>query len=60
MAEKSNSGDAAIKSVTRRKTLNKRQPSRNQVRKRRDWIIVDSWRGNISKKSPSFRVASST
>ena len=31
MAKKSDSGDAAIKSVTRRKTLNKRQPSRNQV-----------------------------
>ena len=45
MAMKRNSGDAAIKSVTRRKTLNKRQPSRNQVRKNRDWIIVDSWRG---------------
>ena len=45
MAKKRNSGDAAIKSVTRRKTLNKRQPSRNQVRKNRDWIIVDSWRG---------------
>ena len=42
MAMKSNSGDAAIKSVTRRKTLNKRQPSRNQVRKNRDLIIVDS------------------
>ena len=41
MAMKRNSGDAAIKSVTRRKTLNKRQPSRNQVRKNRDWIIVD-------------------
>ena len=47
MAMKSNSGAAAIKSVTRRKTLNKRQPSRNQVRKNRDWIIVDSCRGII-------------
>ena len=48
MAKKSNFGDAAIKSVTRRKTLNKRQPPRNQVRKNLDWIIVNLWRGNIS------------
>ena len=45
MAMKSNSGDAAIKSVTRRKTLNKRQPSRNQVRKigiGLSWIRVEA------------------
>ena len=33
MAMKSYSGDAAIKSVTKRKTLNKLQTPRNQVRK---------------------------
>ena len=58
MAMKSYSGDAAIKSVTKRKTLNKLQPPRNQVRKIGigvSWIHLEAI--FLVTLPPLFRVA---